>query len=422
CILRKLKPVIRGQLLALLDPVVRDQTLGANAIKDAHKPLKGPAADYDWKRFEHSSKTYTSNNAWGLALAAKKAYEPFPENRLELQEDSGFADFSKAGYEVRFLGRGEGSTQAFIAIQNKNIIIAFRGTEPTSLEDIATDAKFLPAGGVHPGFAQALNEVWPDLEENIRAAQKRKSKKDKNNKQKLNIHITGHSLGAALATLAAIRLEEELGLEINGLYTFGSPRVMDSDEARHFATSTLAKRTWRLINNTDLVTEVPPKDNIFNYSHVGTPLYFDRNGVLRVAPGNAFIIKDRKAALLDDALVAKLRARDLEVEAIWDHSAKAYVKHAFISRQVHVGPSRTQASLIESLIYTSILSFDWMVTDKEAKQAIELLQGLDPESQRQVLDFLSKDTIESLLCNIPDEAAKAVPDLMSELKKRLIFK
>ncbi|WP_335085613.1 lipase family protein [Nostoc sp.] len=68
-------------------------------------------------------------------------------------------------------------------------------------------------GMVHPGFALLLEEVLPKIQAII---------KNSNAKQ---ICLTGHSLGGALATLAAYRLINNFPL-IN-VYTFGSPRVGD---------------------------------------------------------------------------------------------------------------------------------------------------------------------------------------------------
>jgi len=47
--------------------------------------------------------------------------------------------------------------------------------------------------------------------------------------------LTGHSLGGALATLAAIDLKSRLGLPVDSLYTFGCPRCMNAALASHSA-------------------------------------------------------------------------------------------------------------------------------------------------------------------------------------------
>lgn len=75
--------------------------------------------------------------------------------------------------------------------------------------------------------------------------------------QDTQIYVTGHSLGAALATLAALHIDKLLkadGLNIPvHLYTFASPRVGDRTFASHFA----AIDTYRIINSEDLIQSIP---------------------------------------------------------------------------------------------------------------------------------------------------------------------
>ena len=81
------------------------------------------------------------------------------------------------------------------------------------------------------------------------------------------IWFTGHSLGDALATLAAFRYENA-----RGTYTFGSPRVGDKIFKNAFHT-----RTYRFVNNCDIITRMPPP---VLYKHVGELKYIDSNGVI----------------------------------------------------------------------------------------------------------------------------------------------
>ena len=96
--------------------------------------------------------------------------------------------------------------------------------------------------------------------------------------------ITGHSLGAALATLTASRKAA------SRLYTFGSCRVGDAAFAR--AISTISHD--RFVDCCDLVTRVPAKE--FGYVHVGSLKYIDRNGKLLELPKEETINADRLKA------------------------------------------------------------------------------------------------------------------------------
>jgi hypothetical protein len=74
------------------------------------------------------------------------------------------------------------------------------------------------------------------------------------------IFITGHSLGAGLATLAALHIAKiaerhNVNPSIQ-LYTFASPRVGNEDFAKHFDDLTKIK-SFRIINSEDLIQSVP---------------------------------------------------------------------------------------------------------------------------------------------------------------------
>ena len=87
--------------------------------------------------------------------------------------------------------------------------------------------------------------------------------------------ITGHSLGGALATLAAARFALEMDKPVRGIYTFGQPRVGDREFARIFDAE-LKQRFFRFVNNSDIVTRIPTRELFF--SHVGSLRFFDSNG------------------------------------------------------------------------------------------------------------------------------------------------
>jgi predicted lipase len=88
--------------------------------------------------------------------------------------------------------------------------------------------------------------------------------------------ITGHSLGAALATLSAVEL-----FKINGsatkksVVTIGSPRVGDSNFVKLFDSGEFEK--YRIFNEQDPVPQVPM--SLF-YKHVGSGLSITDNGLV----------------------------------------------------------------------------------------------------------------------------------------------
>jgi triacylglycerol lipase len=110
---------------------------------------------------------------------------------------------------------------------------------------------------VHQGFQRALDEVWQDLLDALKPL----------HSPSRTLWMTGHSLGAALATLAAERYKN-----VQGLYTFGSPRVGDSRFRVQFPA-----KGYRLVHNNDIVTELPLPGIYF---HVGELWYIDSQGEL----------------------------------------------------------------------------------------------------------------------------------------------
>jgi len=70
--------------------------------------------------------------------------------------------------------------------------------------------------------------------------------------------ITGHSLGGALATLAAFDLSKSRVIDKSKMqvYNFGSPRVGNYEFSRAFADEGIP--SYRIVNSRDPVSQAPP--------------------------------------------------------------------------------------------------------------------------------------------------------------------
>jgi kumamolisin len=88
------------------------------------------------------------------------------------------------------------------------------------------------------------------------------------------VDVTGHSLGAALATLYTLENARTDQLSNSLLCTFASPFVGDSTFAAAF--NALDLTSWRIVNTPDLVPKLPPQ--ILGFTHVNTEQLFNSIG------------------------------------------------------------------------------------------------------------------------------------------------
>jgi len=210
-----------------------------------------------------ATRAYSRANALWLSEASRLVYREDAASRRRY-----FAE--RAGLEeVRFFDRG--ATQGALLRGRGFALLVFRGT--LGADDWLSDLDCPPipwqgGGRVHQGFSRQLERVWDEVRESLAALD-------------VPVFYAGHSLGAALATLAAAVRLVEGGAPPAALYTFGSPRVGTADFARSFPASFLH---CRVVNDRDVVAKVPPRrlsDAVFGnaYRHVGALLRL-RDGAL----------------------------------------------------------------------------------------------------------------------------------------------
>ena len=171
--------------------------------------------------------------------------------------------------------------QAFLTVNPVKRLgaLVYRGTQVDELKDTLTNANaflrpWAGTGRVHKGFADMLVGKWRDIQAAI------------DGHQGIRLLYTGHSLGAALATLSASLRRPD------ALYTFGSPRVGDAA----FGASMTGAICERYVDCGDIVCRIP--DAIWSYEHIGIMKYFDRNGTLRAGIGDAEMRADQRSAAI----------------------------------------------------------------------------------------------------------------------------
>lgn len=236
--------------------------------------------------FRHGSKRFELANAWWLAEIATLTWDA-PRAVADLLTN-------RAGFdEVRPISGG--GTECFVASNDDFTVVAFRGMETGLREgspdfrhiliDLATTADFAPDvfvgdrpefGKVHRGFKNAFAKVSAELLPHLRELAARKPSR--------KVWITGHSLGAALASLAGLVCAEDRGVEVGGLYTFGSPLVGDRTFANRLSAALAGRfqiEYYRFVNNRDIITTVPPEGV---YRHAGSLRFIDGNGAIKNSP------------------------------------------------------------------------------------------------------------------------------------------
>lgn len=198
---------------------------------------------------------YSDRMAWVMASMSQLVYEPFEEGgkaRDLLVEKLHGGNFELLGE----FNSPETDTQAFLVSNGEYAVLSFRGTEVTKKMDFATDAKAFKAslieGRVHKGFVGGYRSIETQVLDGLKKI------------GDLPLYITGHSLGAALATVATQYFERDhiLRDQIAACYTFGSPRLGNKEYDRDFKSA-----IYRVVNTTDLVTVVPLL--AMGYIHIG---------------------------------------------------------------------------------------------------------------------------------------------------------
>lgn len=273
------------------------KNLPPSTLDELRTPNKSHNYFENWQAnpFKPDAVDFEMVNAWWLAEAALLAYGDlgFVNQTFEA------AGLSGAGFAVQSFVQH--NVQCFVAHNDKFIIVSFRGTEVDNfwggVMDVASDLKFIPvpdgSGGlVHQGFHLAINAVWEAVRNHL--SQLKESGR--------TLWLTGHSLGAAIATLAADRIAGEGSFEVKGLYTFGSPRVGDGSFKSRLVERGIAARTFRFVNNSDIIAKVPPG---VLYTHFGALKYIDNAGHLHHLMDESQIVSDADVMQLSQSLFQK---------------------------------------------------------------------------------------------------------------------
>jgi hypothetical protein len=315
--------------------------------------------------------------AWFLAECSKLAYSG-KETIAGTLKDAGFERL------IFFDTRG---TQAYLAIHpgdgNPFAVLAFRGTEKNHL-DILTDIIILKTKMpdmddayadqryfAHGGFVEAYRYVcgnalaqevlacfpetlpqgneansepwvtWPGMPGISNAIQDYLFDDGGNH---IPLFVTGHSLGGALATLAAYHIVmhyrcARVPLPVY-LYTLGSPRVVNKAFARHMDEK-LSGRAYRCVHRLDIVPRVPVQ--MFNYEHIHNLIFLDADSqqgqieTSKAKPGDWLVI----LRCLGELTLGRLTFGWVKRTAFEDHRIDLYIQALKKAAPKHPGTPAT---------------------------------------------------------------------------------
>jgi triacylglycerol lipase len=251
---------------------------------------------------------YSDRTSALMAALCLIAYDHF-EDATGSGLDAMRVRLAKGGFRLINTYDPRASTQAYLAVSDQFAVLAFRGTTDATDWKSNLNAALMPLDPerpklkVHTGFLQAFREVErlirADLEAHVPPT--------------LGFYITGHSLGGAIAQIAAAALARE---NLAACYTFGSPRV-----AGHSFDTEVKCPHYRVVNAADLVPGVPPP--VWRgYYHNGDVRWLNRQGDPPTRYGRRLI---QQAIKTVGALVAFVFIRKLfviEDHMIWNYEAK----------------------------------------------------------------------------------------------------
>lgn len=242
-------------------------------------------------------------NAYLLMLASYNAYE----NRINA---NGFDDFA-AKFREKFTAWGmdefdflnirkkTGDTQVMIMSNQKTVVVVFRGSEAASgslaktvYDWVLTDFNFLKKSvsswgkdvRVHRGFYNALDIVYPQLKSLVQkhlGAGQAGTLGSATPVLSKRLWVTGHSLGAGITPLAAFRLAQD-GIPVQGVVTYGEPRVGNKQFAEIYRTQFPRHQRW--VDDKDIVTMVPFTWMKFNHLAKPNNLYADGSAQVQDQP------------------------------------------------------------------------------------------------------------------------------------------
>jgi hypothetical protein len=296
-----------------------------------------------------------------VPAAAPRVYDPRIAYLTTIVSAWAYADAQTMASQLTYYGLPNCSVREFAVVNRAMLVVAaayfvrsedgtigvlaFRGTVPDDFINWLTDANTALTnfhyGRVHSGFYRNVEPLWADiaatLDEAISpsesaAGSSGNGEPGRRLKPLENLYITGHSLGAAMAVIAAARIYTAEYLDwqplVRGVYTYGQPCVGDKVFCDRYQREF---ELYRHVYRTDVVPHLPPLD-VGKFRHFGTELYATRpsDGWQVNSPPRArqalFVSAAAMAALADFFSRRLFLLRGLRLPySLEDHGPQGYI-------------------------------------------------------------------------------------------------
>lgn len=214
-----------------------------------------------------------------------------------------YAAYGASHVVVRDLPGSDGRYFIYFNDGDKTQTVAVRGTANETNAKVDLMSFKIPDAHlglmVHAGFKRATDELYADIKPYLRAGYRTR--------------VTGHSLGGAMAALLMMHLEAD-GWPVEQVLTFGQPKVTNEAGAEAHK----ADPIFRVINDQDIVPQIPPSDIEYDlsgpYEHFGPEIVLYPNGTWSYLPVH-----------VPRNLISDNGWKNIRLQDVGDHQIKNYI-------------------------------------------------------------------------------------------------
>ncbi|MDF1811090.1 MAG: CHAT domain-containing protein [Verrucomicrobiales bacterium] len=263
-----------------------------------------------------------------------------------------------------------GSTRGVIIANDEVLIVGFRGSKSLqnwlcNLDFKTVDLRYFK---MHSGFYRSFESVrllvWELMW--LHGCKRKK------------VFLTGHSLGGALAMIAAMQFSEKAEI-FTGIYTFGQPAVGDENFVRHFELR-YENKFFRIVNRGDFIPRLPPAGSE-GYIHAGRTIHPQKSrGEGTEEEG---FLSPEKFSELKEEITSKEQTRGQFLYQ--PHSLHEYLKRIATNLPEITRDSTRSRDPASVMAYQFTLKAD-SIHSASGEEAVEATEGGGKKSRRPVME------------------------------------